>query len=54
MKLPKSLGMILLAVWLICFGVLNAPFLKLSFAYSDDVLAVLAIAAGALLLLRRD
>ena len=35
--------MILLAVWLILFGVLTAPFLKFSFAYSSDLLAVLAI-----------
>lgn len=54
MKLPKNLGMILLAVWLILFGILTAPFLKFSFAYSADVLAVLAIAAGVVLLLRRD
>jgi hypothetical protein len=53
MKLPKNLGMILVAVWLILFGILTAPFLKFSFAYSADVLAVLAIAAGALLLLQR-
>lgn len=54
MKLPKGLGMILVAVWLILFGILSAPFLKFSFAYSGDVLAVLAIAAGVVLLLRRD
>ncbi|HEY7155536.1 MAG TPA: hypothetical protein VH575_16355 [Gemmataceae bacterium] len=54
MKLPKSLGMILLAVWLILFGVLTAPFLKFSFAHSADLLAILAIIAGILLLLRRD
>jgi hypothetical protein len=54
MKLPKNLGMILLAVWLILFGVLTAPFLKFGFAYSADVLAVLAVAVGVLLLVRRD
>jgi hypothetical protein len=54
MKLPKNLGMILLAVWLILFGILTAPFLKFSFAYSSDLLALLAVAAGVLLLLRRD
>jgi len=41
-------------VWLILFGVLTAPFLKFSFAYSTDLLALLAIAVGILLLLRRD
>jgi hypothetical protein len=53
MKLPKSLGMILLAVWLILFGLLTAPFLSVSFAHSGDLLAVLAIAAGVVLLLLR-
>ena len=53
MKLPKNLGMILLAVWLILFGVLTAPFLKISFAYSGDLLAILAIASGVFLLLQR-
>jgi hypothetical protein len=53
MRLPKNLGMLLLAVWLILFGVLTAPFLKFSFAYSGDLLAVLAIAVGILLLMQR-
>jgi hypothetical protein len=43
----------LLAVWLILFGLLNAPFLRFGFTYSGDILAVLAIAAGILLLLGR-
>ena len=37
MKLPKNLAMILLAVWLILFGILTAPFLKFSFGYSSDL-----------------
>ena len=53
MKLPKNLGMILLAVWLILFGVLTISFLKINFAYSGDILAVLAVVAGVLLLLQR-
>jgi hypothetical protein len=53
MRVPKNLGMLLLAVWLILFGVLTAPFLKFSFAYSGDLLAVLAIAVGVLLLVQR-
>lgn len=53
MKAPKDLGMILLAAWLILFGLLTAPFLRVSFAYSGDVLAVLAVAAGVLLLMKR-
>jgi hypothetical protein len=50
---PKNLGMLLLAVWLILFGLLTAPFLGVSFSHSGDVLAVLAIAAGVLLFLQR-
>jgi hypothetical protein len=53
MKVPTNLGMVLLAVWLILFGILTAPFLRLSFAYSVDLLAILAIAAGVLLLMQR-
>ena len=53
MRLPKNLGMLLLAVWLILFGLLTAPFLKISFAYSGDVLAVLAVVVGVLLLMER-
>ncbi len=53
MKLPKNLGMLLLAIWLILFGLLTAPFLNFSFAHSGDFLAVLAIATGVLLLLHR-
>lgn len=53
MKMPKNLGMVLLAIWLILFGLLTAPFFKFSFTYSGDLLAILAIAAGVLLLLRR-
>jgi hypothetical protein len=51
MNLPKNLGMLLLAVWLILFGLLTAPLLKLSFAYSGDLLSVFAIVVGVLLLL---
>ncbi len=53
MAVPKNLGMLLLAVWLILFGLLTAPFLGVSFAHSGDLLAVLAIAAGVSLLLQR-
>jgi hypothetical protein len=53
MNVPKNLGMLLLALWLILFGLLTAPLLKFSFAYSGDLLAVLAIAVGVLLLLKK-
>jgi hypothetical protein len=53
MKWPKNLGMLLLAVWLILFGLLTASFFRLSFSHSGDVLAVLAIVTGIVLLLGR-
>ncbi len=53
MKMPGNLGMLLLAIWLILFGVLTAPFLRISFNYSGDILAVLAIVAGVLLIKNR-
>jgi hypothetical protein len=53
MRVPKNLGMTLLAVWLILFGVLNAPFLGFTFAHSADLLAILAIVVGVLLLLHK-
>lgn len=54
MVLPKNLGMLLLAVWLILFGLLTAPILKISFAHSANLLAALAIAVGVLLLVQRQ
>ena len=53
MRMPKNLGTLLLAIWLIAFGLLKAPFLHLNFAYSVDLLAVLAVVAGVMLLLER-
>ena len=50
MKLPKNLGMLLLAIWLILWGVLTLSFLNISFNHSGDLLALLAIVAGVLLL----
>jgi len=46
-----NLGMLLLAIWLIAYGAI--VLLKLSFSYSGELMAILAIAAGILLLLRR-
>jgi hypothetical protein len=51
MRLPKNLGMILLASWLIAWGAI--PLLGITFMHSGTLLAVLAIAAGILLLLGR-
>ena len=50
MKLSRSLGMLLLAIWLILTGLL--PLLRVSFAGSGIVLAILAIAAGVLILIQ--
>jgi hypothetical protein len=53
MRTPANLGMMLLAIWLIVFGVLTAPILNVSFTHSADVLAIFAIVVGVLLLMRR-
>ncbi len=49
MKLPKNLGILLLAIWLILVGL--AGFVNLG--ELAKLLDILAIAAGVLLLLRR-
>ena len=48
MKLPKNLGRILLAIWLILTGLI--PLFSLSFQGLPIVMAILAIVAGVLLL----
>ena len=48
-----SLGIIVLAVWLILFGVLTTSILTISFAYRNDLLALGAVVAGVLLLVQR-
>ena len=47
----RNFGMLLLGVWLILTGLL--PFLHLSFSGLGEIAAILAIAAGALILLGR-
>jgi hypothetical protein len=54
MKVLRDLGMTVLAAWLIVYGLLAAPFLKIRFAHSGDVLAVLAIVAGVFVFLKRS
>ncbi len=49
MKIPKNLGMLLLAIWLIATGA--NVFLTINFAHLAELLAVLAIAAGVCILL---
>lgn len=51
MNISKNLGMLVLGVWLIATGLI--PLLHLSFSWLGTVMAVLAIAAGALILAGR-
>jgi hypothetical protein len=51
MKLPKNLGMVLLAIWLILTGLIDL--LGFSFTGLPIIMAILAIAAGVLILMRR-
>ncbi len=48
MKVTQNLGMALLGVWLILSGLI--PLLNLSFSGLGTLMAILAIAAGALIL----
>jgi hypothetical protein len=50
-QVSRNLGRLLLSIWLILAGLI--PLLSLSFPASTTILAVLAIAAGILLLLGR-
>ncbi len=51
LKPTKNLAMLLLGIWLVLTGLI--PLLRLSFSGLDTIMAVLAIAAGLLLLLGR-
>ena len=51
MKVPKNLGMLLLGIWLILTGLI--PLLNLSFSGLGTIMAVGAIAAGALIITGR-
>jgi len=51
MKLTKRLGFLLLGIWLIMTGLI--PLLRLSFSGLEILMAILAIAAGVLILLER-
>ena len=50
-KLSKNLGMILLGIWLIMTGLF--PLLHFSFEGLPMIMAILAIAAGGLILIGR-
>lgn len=49
--MKRSIGLLLLAVWLILTGVI--PLINLSFTYLSTMMAVLAIAAGILIIVGR-
>jgi len=51
MRLTRNLGMLLLAAWLILTGLI--PLLNFGFSGLGTVMAVLAIAAGILIVLGR-
>ena len=50
-KRSRKVGPLLLGIWLVATGLM--PLLKFSLPYSEPILALLAIAAGALILLDR-
>jgi len=51
MKVTKNLGLLLLGIWLIVTGLI--PLLNLSLSGLGTLMAVLAVAAGALILVGR-
>jgi hypothetical protein len=51
MKMTKNLGMLLLGIWLIITGLI--PLLNLSFSGLGTLMAIVATAAGALILVGR-
>jgi hypothetical protein len=51
MRLTKTLGMLLLGIWLILTGLI--PLLSISISGIGTIMAVLAVAAGVLILLGR-
>ena len=51
MKITRNIGMLLLAVWLILTGLV--PLLNIGFSGLGTVMAVLAVAAGILIVIGR-
>jgi hypothetical protein len=51
MKITKNIGMLLLGIWLIATGLI--PLLSISFSGLGTIMAILAIAAGALIIVGR-
>ncbi|MEO8635718.1 MAG: hypothetical protein ABI587_10625 [Gemmatimonadales bacterium] len=50
-KLTKNIGMLLLGIWLVFQGLI--PLLSLSFSGIGTLMAILAVAAGAFILIGR-
>jgi hypothetical protein len=51
MKMTRSLGMMLLGIWLVLTGII--PLLNLSFSGLSLLMAILALAAGVAILIGR-
>ncbi len=51
MRITKNIGFLLLAIWLILYGLISL--LSLSFAGLGVIMAILAIAAGIFILIGR-
>jgi hypothetical protein len=51
MKMTRNIGMLLLAIWLVLTGLM--PLLNFSFSGMGTVMAILAVAAGVLILVGR-
>jgi len=51
MKITKNIGLLLLGIWLIATGLI--PLLSISFSGLSTIMAILAIAAGALIIVGR-
>jgi hypothetical protein len=52
MKITKNIGMLLLGIWLILTGLI--PLLSLYFSGLGTIMAILAIAAGVMILAGRE
>ncbi len=51
MKLASNSGMLVLGIWLILYGAL--PLLNINFDFREELMSILAIAAGALILMNK-
>ena len=51
MKFTRNIGMLLLGIWLVVMGL--RPLINLSFSGLDTIMAIVAIVAGAFIILGR-